>query len=96
MAADEYHVGDEIKLTAVFRVDRVETAPTAVFADVYAPSSSTPTTYSYPASGFTSPKTGVYELIVDCTEAGNWAVAWRSTGVAKAAEPFLWTVDPLV
>lgn len=94
MSAEEYHVGDDIKVTAAFRVDRVETAPTAVFADIYKPSTGTvPTVITYPAATLTSPRTGVYELVVDCTESGEWSVVWRSTGIAKAAEPFSWTVE---
>ena len=88
-----YHVGDDAKITAVFRVDRVETNPTAVFADIYAPGDTVPTTVTYPAATLTRPSTGTYELVVDCTEAGRWRIVWRSTGTAKAAEPFYFNVE---
>lgn len=87
-----YDVGDDAKITVTFLVDGVPTAPTAVFADVYAPSATTPTTVTYPAANFTSPSTGKYVLNVDCTEAGKWRVVFRSTGTAKAAESFSFTV----
>jgi hypothetical protein len=50
-------------------------------------------TRTYPHADLTNPSVGHYELVVDCTEAGEWKVVWRSTGTAKAAEPFIFTVE---
>ncbi len=93
--ASSYFVGSDVRVTAVFTVDDVDTNPTAVYADVYLPDGSV-ITYTYGVSpNLTRPSTGNYDLIVDCTQAGRWRVAWRSTGTAKAATSTAFEVNPL-
>lgn len=82
--SDEYDVGDDATITCPFRLDRAETNPTAVFADVYPPRGNM-FTVTYPTAAFTRPRTGIYQLKVDCTMAGRWRVVFRSTGTAKGA-----------
>lgn len=82
MRADPYDIGDTAVVTLTFTVDGVATDPTTASVDIVSPSG-VPSTETP-----TKTDVGVYELALDCTEAGTWRLFGKGTGAAKCAQPY--------
>jgi hypothetical protein len=79
-------------LTNTFKVNNVNTDPTAVTLTVTSPSG-TATTYTYSLAEITRTAAGIYTKDIACSEAGVWLYLWVGTGSASDAVAGTWTVS---
>ena len=93
MAVSHYDVNDPWERTATFKVNGVNTDPTAVTAKVRTPAGVV-TNYAYPHANLTKDAVGIYRLTGTATEVGRWYYQTAGTGTAAGVEEDYFQVDP--
>lgn len=94
MSITVYHVGDLVRIAAVFKdVNGTATDPTTITLKVKDPSGNTDT-YTYAAGQITKASTGNYHRDISIDETGDWHYEWVSTGSGQGVEPGEFTVEP--
>jgi hypothetical protein len=79
VAVNTYAVGQQIRVTATFKVGSTPTNPTTVTASVKDPAG------TVTAVGTANPSTGVYTIDVALSSKGRWVYRFAGTGACVAA-----------
>lgn len=82
--ANNYDIGDAVRVSVAFTSNGSAADPTAVALKVQDPSGNEDT-YTYALGQVTKDSTGNYHKDVTVDEAGTWFYRWTGTGVVVAA-----------
>lgn len=83
--ANEYHKGNQSRISNAFTVNSVATDPTTVTLTVHKPDG-TSTPYTYALGQVMKESTGNYYKDVDLDQAGIWHYKWEGTGACQAVD----------